>query len=199
MKMSVLIFFVTFVVAWYGIPMAIGWFAEKRHVPLLPPIQSWAYFPGNLAIPFMLYALYKEYKKGPQLERWMYGSWFSVAVIVVVFAILIVVIRHDYSFYRYRAQWSPTKIWHDAVAYLIMSTSIVRFALPLAIQFFRGKVEFQDKTYVCMFLIALAGYAVCVVLDCMNPADEDRVYARHPYDWGEDYRGHRASRRQQIE
>lgn len=166
-----------------GLMFVIARIAESRTITLNPKVQSTTFWPGELALGVMLIALWKQYGR-IELESgvWKKPEYFAIIIIAtIIFGY--VVRRHDASFYKTRAEISPTKVFHDLVGYFVVPMIVAYYAVPL---FWEGVVK---KTIVLNlvdtihFVAAIVFYLVCLAIDAQRVASEDDIYKRHPHDW----------------
>ena len=169
--------FLLFLCVWPGTMFLVGMIGESRILPV-GTRQSRAFLPGELTIPVMEFAIYLEYKKGFRLSgiNWL---WLIVAIAVII-PIGIKLWRDDINWYKPRARYSPTKIWHNLGGFILVPIIIATNVLGIATDIVRGQHRFSWVSLV-LFACALAFYIYCAATDSL--ADPGDVDIRHPEDW----------------
>ena len=175
--MKDILIFLLFLCIWPGSMFLVGIIGESRILPI-DSHQSQTFWPGELALPVMAFVLYQDYARGFQFPRW---GWILFAVLTVIWLpIGIKLWKDDLSWYKPRAKYSPTKIWHNLGGFILIPPAIVPYAITVIVEAIRGRYEIS-WVGVAVFVSAVSFYAVLASTDKVkHEGDED---IRHPADW----------------
>lgn len=177
---------------WPGLMFLVGVIGESRLVPVWKH-QSKAFIPGELLIGVALVALL-----GMHAER-ADGYYYSAAywlyeVMVFVWLYCFVIRKKVRQNYPARSAISPTKITHDVVGFILIPTALCNLWLPKLFDWpSLGDLDlpkllvwpplYSNKENWIIFLVAMAGYILCIVADIKIGYTEEDIQARHPSDW----------------
>lgn len=169
----------------YGGIFLVALIGESR-VFRFSDFQSKAFFPGDLLLCWILAKILGDWdtiKCVTSIEKIIPRSW--LLIIGVVFSITFFVKMRvlDASNYLKRARYSPTKLYHDVLGYLMFSFLFIVGGLPVIV----GLACYASKKYFLYNLLRYVLYFVIyigfVAYDATTGFDEETLEKRHPSDW----------------
>lgn len=171
---------------WPGLMFLIGAIGESRLVPIWDH-QSRAFFPGDMVFGVLfiaLIAMFSRAQSDDSLSKVPTGITNVCCCIAILFVIVVLIpyLYRDGLNYPIRARYSPTKITHDLVGYIILPT-ILLFLTFLQIYI---QMELVKGIYLREWLIAVAAiafYVICVAVDIKQGWTDLDVMMRHPENW----------------
>ena len=169
--------FLLFLCIWPGSMFLVGIIGESRIVPI-DSHQSQAFWPGDFAFPVMAFVLYQDHVRGFEFPLW---GWLLLIILTLAWLpIGIMLWKADNTWYKPRARYSPTKIWHNFGGFIAVPVAIVPYAITVVAEAIRGNYEISWLG-LTIFILAWVYYAVLVGTDKLkHEGDED---IRHPADW----------------
>ena len=157
----------------------IGIIFEKRILPIGKG-QSWAFWPGDLALGPILALIVSQISLLPHRGWWRGWLWLTLVIIGAVAAIVFMRVIGDAPAYRGSegaTANSPTKWYHDIVLYGIFGTLIVVPGIPVLIA--TPWANNPNKYYM---LLGLFVWAFGLAYDGLHPEHMNRALM-HPSNW----------------
>lgn len=175
--------FLLFVFLMYGGMFLIALIGESRILHLWK-FQSKAFFPGDLLLCFALVIAFRNWHFLENRAAYTTPVWPTILVSIVGSLSFFLTERNgDASNYPKRARYSPTKLYHDVLGYLVADFIFLVRLVPglFIIGLDCGAVSFCKM--LLFYLITFIGpYCVLVCWD-MKKLNMEVLEKRHPSDW----------------
>ncbi|MBQ9017346.1 hypothetical protein IJ103_03880 [Candidatus Saccharibacteria bacterium] len=153
--------------------------------------QSKMFFPGDFSIGIILAGLGSLYQTTEQI--WSRSTvWSLVSVGIPLFVFLLQRLVTDAPRYARRSRYSPTKLYHDIVGYLLCAFLVTNRLVPEFIYLIRHPSSYSGK-WTIIFTTG-SFYLGCAVYDALHPKksalgnhdlipEDALMELRHPSDW----------------
>ncbi|RYC74549.1 hypothetical protein [Candidatus Nanosyncoccus alces] len=190
---------------WPGGMFLIGLVGEKRLVPIWKH-QARAFLPGEMMFSIIVVAFGGVFstittRTGTiMLEKSANSVWLLLPAFIVALIVYFFLHNREKGCYEIRALYSPTKIAHDIVGYILIPQVLISF-LTIVIDVARRYYCFAKERmpeaalknlavlwqvswpYWIVIVAAIVVYIGCLIYDIRHPATPEDIIARHPADW----------------
>ena len=145
--------------------------------------QSRVFFPGDLLLCFASMMAFHDWYF---LEKEVSYATKNSSIIIGIACSLYLFIfgrKNDASNYSKRARYSPTKLYHDILGYLIFGFIVFARLIPGIFIIGLGYgVDIFARVFT-LYLIFMGPYCILALLDIGTNPDEEVLEKRHPSDW----------------